>query len=200
MWHEYEAGDAVFKTKEPVTLWKTDQGFVEVGKDTLAVAVKSGEKQKGFVFHGQGKLVLDAIVETESGAVGEPVEKELSKPFLMLGETEQVQQRLGEAVSEDLAKMGYKSNSEFADKAKDLLERSLNKGRMSSDSCCHHSDGSMFMFPNETGEPDVLMLHDSKLIYKSSKMVFMSNDGKAMLKSPMHVVMSNHGKCVLIRG
>jgi len=189
MWHEYEASDSVFKTKEPLTLWKTDQGFVEVGKDTLAVAVKSGEKQKGFVLHGQGKLVLDTIVETESGAVGEPVEKELSKPFLMLGETEQVQQCLGEAISEDLAKMGYKSNNEFADKAKDLLERSLNKGRTSSGSCCHHSEGSVFIFPNETGEPDVLILHDSKLIYKSGSLVFMLNDGKAMLKSPMRVVM-----------
>jgi hypothetical protein len=200
MWHEYEAGDAVFKTKEPVTLWKTDQGIVEVSKDTLAIAVKSGEKQEGFVFHGQGKLVLDAIVETESGAVGEPVEKELSNPFLMLGETEQVHQRMGDANSEDLAKMGYKSNSEFVDKAKSVLERSLNRGRMRVGSCCNHFTGSMFMFPNETGEPDVLMLHDSKLIYKSSSTVFISNDGKAILKSPTHVVVSNNGKCVLIRG
>jgi len=198
MWHDYEAGDAVFKTREPVTLWKTDQGFVEVDKDTLAVQVKSGGKQEGFVFHGQGKLVLDAIVETESGAVGEPVEKKLSNPFLMLGETDQIQQHLGEATSEDLEKMGYKNNTEFADKAKDLLGRSLNKGRMNSGSCCSHFNGSMFMFPNETGKSDVLMLHDSKLIYNSSSMVFISNDGKSILKSPKNVVVSNHGKWCII--
>jgi hypothetical protein len=198
MWEGYEVSGAVFKTKESVTLCKTDQGFVEVDKDTLAVAVKQGEKSKGYLFHGHGKLVLDAIVETESGAVGEPIERELVSPFLMLGDTEQIQQRMDEASGDDLTKKGYQNESEFVDKAKSYLEKSLTKGRIHRGMCCGHFEGTMFMFPNETGRSDVLILHDSNLIYKSRSMVFISRKGKSILKSPEHIAMSHNGKCILI--
>jgi len=194
----YEVSEAVLKTKEPVTLCKTDQGFVEVDKNTLAVLVRRGERREGYVFHGHGKLVLDAIVETDSGAVGEPLEKELSAPFLMLGDTEQIEQRLDEASADDLTKMSYQTVSEFVDKAKSLLDKSLTRGRIHRGMCCGHFEGSMFMFPNETGRSDVLILHDSNLIYKSRSIVFISHKGKSILKSPEHVVMSHNGKCILI--
>jgi hypothetical protein len=180
MWEDYEVSGAVFKIKESVTLCKTDQGFVEVDKDTLAVPIKRGERQEGYVFHGHGKLVLDAIVETESGAVGEPIEKELSSPFLMLGETEQIQQRMDEASGDDLTQKGYQNASEFIDNAKSFLEKSLTKGRI------------------HRGRSDVLILTGSNLIYKSRSMVFISRKDKSILKSPEHVVMSHNGKCILI--
>ena len=127
MWHSYTVSDLVFRTKEPVTLWKSEQGFVQADKDTLAVAVKSGERYEGYVFHGWGKLVLDAIVETESGAIGESVEKELNGPFLMLGETEEIQQYLSEASNEDLTKIGYKDSKELNYDAKHgMIHRTYN--------------------------------------------------------------------------
>ncbi|HVO36735.1 MAG TPA: hypothetical protein VMT01_01015 [Candidatus Acidoferrum sp.] len=198
MWEGYEVSGAVYKTKESVTLCKTDQGFVEVDKDTLAVPITRGERREGYVFHGHGKLVLDAIVETESGAVGEPIEKELSSPFLMLGDIEQPQQHMDEASADDLTKKGYQNESEFVDKAKSCLEKSLTRGRIHRGTCCGHFEGSMFMFPNETGRSDMLILHGSNLIYKSRSMVFISHKGKSILKSPEHVAMSHNGKCILI--
>jgi hypothetical protein len=198
MWEGFEASGAVFKTKESVTLCKTDQGFVEVDKDTLAVLITRDEKREGYVFHGHGKLVLDAIVETESGAVGEPIEKELISPFLMLGDIEQIQQRMDEASGDDLMKKGYQNESEFVDKAKSYLEKSLTRGRIHRGMCCGHFEGPMFMFPNEAGRSDVLILTGSNLIYKSRGMIFISRKGKSILKSPEHVVMSHNGKCIVI--
>jgi hypothetical protein len=47
-------------------------------------------------------------VETEKGAVGKPVEKEITEPFLMLGDTENMQQHLSAADTQDLETKGYK--------------------------------------------------------------------------------------------
>ncbi|MDH7564329.1 MAG: hypothetical protein QHH24_05565 [Candidatus Bathyarchaeota archaeon] len=100
-WHHIHLDKTVLKTKDAVFLWRTERGIVEVAKDTLAISVNSGDKRRGYVFHGQGKFLLDAIVETEEGAVGKSVEKTLKEPFLMLGNTEEIAQHFVNADEKD---------------------------------------------------------------------------------------------------
>ena len=78
MWQNYQLGSTVSKASEAVTLWQMEKGIVEISKNTLAVPIGLGDKERGYVFHGNGKFLLDSIVETEEGAIGQPVEKELS--------------------------------------------------------------------------------------------------------------------------
>jgi len=106
-WEDYELGSTISRTNEDITLWQTEKGIIEISKSTLAVPIKLDDQRKGYVFHGQGKLLLDAIVETEEGAVGKSVEKELNEPFLMLGDTEEIGQHLITASEEDLTKMSF---------------------------------------------------------------------------------------------
>jgi len=93
----YQLGNSISKATEDITLWQTEKGIIKISKNTLAIPIKLDDKRKGYIFHGHGKLLLDAIVETEEGAIGKPVEKEINEPFLMLGDTEETQQHFSTA-------------------------------------------------------------------------------------------------------
>jgi hypothetical protein len=192
MWHNYELDSAMLKTDQPLTLWKTDRGIVEIAKDTFAIAVTQDGKPQGYIFNGNGKLTLDTIVETEQGAVGKPTEKTLTEPFLMLGNPQNIESHLTAATNED--------SKDFTTKAEDFFHHFFKNERTFTTDCCgHHHEGLIFAFSNPNSRPDLLVLNDSKIVYKTKQVTFVSDEDKDVLKSPEHMVVSNRGKCVIIK-
>jgi len=198
IWRDYQLGDAILKAVEDVTLWQTEKGIIEIGKETLALSIELNGQRKGYIFHGYGKLILDAIVETEEGAIGKPVEKEINEPFLMLGETKETQRNLTTATDEDLAERGYENHKEFVAKAEDLLNQFF-EVRVHRHRCSEEDNGFIFAFSNKTNELDILVAKGSKLVYKAMDVVFVLNKNKVVLKSPSRVVCTNNGKSVIIK-
>jgi len=194
----YEVDNTVLKTTEPVTLWRTEKGTVEIGENTLAVPIKLDDQRKGYIFHGHGKLLLDTIVETQEGAVGKPVESELNELFLMLGNAEEIQQRLSTATKEDLTKMRHETEQGFIDKAKDLLDNFIGKKVIHNHEHSGNDHGVIFAFPNEKGKLDVLIAKGSKLVYKAINQVFISNNDKVILKTPTEMIVSSENRKSLV--
>ncbi len=199
MFRDYQLGSAVSKANETVVLWKADKGLVEISKDALAIPVELEGQLCGYVFHGEGRLLLDTIAETASGAIGKSVEKNVREPFLMLGTAEEAKQHLCPACDEDIKRMRYENQQQFIDKAHNLLDRFLERGRIHS--CHHFSDGSgrIFAFKNEAGRLDILLFNGSKLVYKAADMMFVSDGHRTILKSPEHMILSNRGRLINIR-
>jgi hypothetical protein len=195
-WENYRLEDTVSKTTETIVLWQAEKGLMEVSKDSLAVAIKLGDEKKGYVFHGNGKLLLDTIVETREGAVGKPVEREITQPFLMLGH---VKEHLSAANQEDFVKMGYADQQEFLTKTRELFDRFF-EGRVHSHHCFDVNHGLIFAFPNENGKFDLLVTKDSSIVYKSKDIVFVSNRNKTVLKNPKEAVCIANGKSVIVKG
>jgi hypothetical protein len=198
IWHSYQLDDSVLKTSDSLVLLKTERGLVEIGKDGLAVAVKLDGKVRGYVLQGHCKLALDTIVETREGAIGKPIEKEVKKPFLALGSSEELQRGLGTTNDDDLKRMGYENPQQFLTEAKELLNH-FSQRRMGYCNCSHDSEGSIFAFPNEAGRVDILFADGSKLVYKAVGMIFIADGNKTVLRSPEHVIVSDVGKCLTIR-
>jgi hypothetical protein len=198
IWENYQLDTTTLKTTETMTLWRTEKGTVEIGKNTLAIPIKLNDQRKGYIFHGHGKLLLDTIVETQEGAVGKPVESELNELFLMLGETEEIQQHLSTATKEDLTKIGYESEKGFIEKAENLFDHFFGNMRMHNQQCCGNNYGVIFAFPNEAGKLDTLIANGSKLVYKAMNQVFVSNDGKVVLKTPTEVIVSGDNRKSLV--
>jgi hypothetical protein len=198
IWQNYKLGNAVSKTPEDITLWKTERGIIEISNDTLVIPIKLDDEERGCVFHGHGKLLLDAIVETEEGAIGKPVEKELNEPFLMLAGTEEIRKHIVEASEEDLAKIGYKNKQGFVDRAEDLCDQFF-KNRVHSHRRFNGDHGLIFAFPNEDSKFDILLAKGSKLVYKATDIVFVSNKNKVVLKNPDEVVCTGNGKSIVIK-
>ena len=199
IWENYQLGKIVSKTSEATALWRTEKGIIEISKNALVIPIKPNDNERGYVFHGHGKLLLDAIVETEEGAIGKPVEKELNEPFLMLGDTEETQKHLATVSEEDFAKMGYQNQQEFAAKAEDLCDQFFKKKRAHNHQCLDDHHGFIFAFQNETSKLGILIAKGSKLVYKAIDLVFVSNENKVVLKSPSEVVCLSNGKSVIVK-
>jgi hypothetical protein len=191
MQHHYELNSTVLKTNEPLSLWKNDRGSVDIGKDTLAVAIMLEGKPEGYIFSGNGKMILDAIVETDQGAVGKSIEKQLQEPFLMVGKPENPE-------SHSFLTADSEQN-DFLTKAQYLFHKFFGREHFKWGYNCHHrADGLIFAFSNDSGKLDHLILRGPKIVYKAGRMVFISNENEAILKSPEQMVVSNHGRCIIM--
>jgi len=196
---QYRLDNTILKTTEALKLLQSERAIIETDGNTIAVPIRLGEETKGYIFHGHGKLILDTIVETREGAMGKSVEKELSEPFLMLGETKDIQQHLSAANKENLAAMGYGSEQEFIAKAEELLHKFSGKGKVWIHDCCCHTHGLIFAFSNGTGKLDILIVNGSKLVYKAKDRVFIANENKIVLKTPQETILSNDRKSLMIK-
>jgi hypothetical protein len=197
----YQLDDAISKATEDMRLWQTEKGVLEICRNTLVIPIRVRDQRRGYVFHGHGKLLLDTIVETDEGAIGRSVEKELSDPFLMLGNTEKIEQHSITASEEDLARIGYKNQQEFVTKAEDLCNQFFEqrKRRIGNHQSFGEHSGSIFAFQNQTNELDILVTKGSKLVYATRDVVFVSNKNKVVLKSPNEVICASNGKSVIIK-
>lgn len=197
IWKNYELEDTISKATQDVTLWKTERGILEINENTLAIPIRLDNRQRGYIFHGSGKLLLDTIVETKEGAIGKPVDNKLDNPFIMLGNPEETQKSLTKANEEDLAKMGYKNQEEFVAKAEDLCNQFFHR-RVHSSKQFDRNHGLIFAFQNEEDELDILIAKDSKMVYKAADITFVSKKDKVVLKSPDEVVCQGNGKSVIV--
>lgn len=197
-WKEYKLDDTVSKSTEDIRLWETETGILEIDKNTVATSIMLDDKRKGYVFHGQGKLLIDTIVETEEGAIGKSLENKLNEPFLMLGDTENLQKNLTKASEEDFTRMGYKNSQELLDEAETLCNLFF-KRKLNSNEDPFEDRGLVFAFPNNDNKLDLLVVKDSKIIYKGTKLVFVSKDNKVVLKIPGEVICTSNGRSVVIK-
>ena len=193
-WHRYELENIVMKTTKLIKLWESEIGFIQLDKDSLVVPIKTWDKRTGYVIDGSGKLVLDAIVETDRGAVGQSVERELKSPFIDLGDPEPIQAHLTEADNKDLAQKGYGGKDEFVSKAQTALNDNLNRGTRHSGCCSPHHVGQLFIFPNKDGEADVLLVKGSRTVYHTLDTTFVSGNRERVLTNPKEVIVSHRGK------
>jgi len=198
MWKDYQLSSTVSKVTEEITLWQTERGIIEISQNTLAVPITLDDEVKGYVFHGHGRLLLDAIAETEKGAVGKSVEEELDEPFLMVGDKEKIEEYLTTTDEEDFTRMGYENEQGFITRAEDLCDQFFGKRRWDSRQCFHKDRGLIFAFPNRAKKLDILIAKGSKLVYKTTDIIFVSNENKIVLKSPSEVVVSSNGKLLVI--
>jgi hypothetical protein len=199
IWQRYQLGTTISKIIENARLWESERGIVEINKNALAIPILLEDEEKGYIFRGHGKLLLDTIVETEEGAIGKPVEKELNQAFLMLGDIEEIRHHFGQASEEDLAEMGYETRQEFTEEAESLLNRFFKDGRTRDRHRFSKHQGFIFAFQNQNDRLDKLIANGPKLVYKTKDLAFVSNQNKAVLKSPGEVVCSSNGKSVIIK-
>ncbi len=194
---DYTLENTVLKSDEAFTLYRADKASVEVNKSLLAVPIKVDDKRVGYVFLGQGKLLVDAIVETEEGAFGKPIERALSEPFLMLGNTEQTSEHFSPASHDDLKRVGVDEKT-LQDRAHGLLDRFASKSVSHGHADLRNHNGWIFAFSNGENALNHLVSKGSELIYNDEDLSFVSKGDKSILRSSEKVVLSHHGRSFVV--
>ena len=188
----YEIDGTILRSNAELTLARSDKASLEIKKGTLTLPVKVADKREGYIFLGEGKLLIDAIVETERGAVGKPVQRELHELFLMLGNTEETSKHLEKASDDDLKRMDFTEKT-LLTKAQDLLAKFMGKEATHGSAHFRQSEGSIFAFPNEENNLDLLLLNGATLIYTTKDMSFICDGDKLVLNTPRQVFLSAQG-------
>ena len=190
---QYELGDSTLKSNEPLFLLRSDTASVEVDKETFAIPVLLRSEIVGYIFSGQGKLLVDAIVETEEGALGKPIQRSLNEPFLMLGDTSEITRHFTAAKDDDLNRAPGDKKA-LSERAQELLDRFSHGNSM------HHHEhmfgrrGFVFAFRGDGDELDILLSKDSKLVYTTSEMSFVKDRHNSILTGSGQVILSHHGR------
>ena len=178
---------------EPFLLFHSDKASIEISKDTFAVPIKLESEKVGCVFLGQGKLLVDAIVETEKGALGKPIQRALNEPFLMLGDADEASRHFSSVNNDDFIRAS-KDEKIVLDRAQELLDR-FSRGRtMRRHEHMFGGKGLIFAFSDDKDELDILLSKDSKLVYTTKDMSFLTDGDKAILTRSGQVVLSHHGR------
>jgi hypothetical protein len=192
----YRLGDKPLTTVEDTNLLKNDRCIIGVLKGTLALPIILDEETEGYVFHGVGKLLLDAVIETSRGAIGKPIDRDLKDPFLMVGGASEIKASLEYADNSDLSMLGYKSPEDFSKRAEELC-KSLFK-RKSRRINLDEKEGRIFAFQNVDAKSDILVSKRDKLVYNSRRNVYVFKGDKGILKHPGEVVVSKKGRTIVI--
>jgi hypothetical protein len=74
-WHSYYIGETISKTTEPLRLWETEKGIIEMGTNAIAIPVMLNGSLEGYVFHGRGNLVLDTVMGQNRGLLADLLKK-----------------------------------------------------------------------------------------------------------------------------
>jgi hypothetical protein len=194
---DYKLDNTVLKSVEAFTLHQSDKASIEISKDALALPIKRDDRDEGYIFLGPGKLIVDAIVETEEGAFGKPIQRALKEPFLMLGDTKETSPHFSSA-SEDDRRRIVADEEAFRDKAQELLNLFLRRARVNEFGHTNNRKGWIFAFPNGENELDTLVSEGSKLVYKTREMSFISNGDKSILHGSGQVILSDSGRSLVI--
>jgi hypothetical protein len=193
----YKLGDTPLKTVEDLTLLKTDKCVITASKDMLALSITFNEQVHGCFMHGSGRLIVDTIIETSKGAIGEPTEKNLKNPFIMIGGVEEIEDKMAEADLSSLASAGYENIKALKRKAEDLCEELLE--RRVSWTRFETNLTRVFLFEVDGGNYDMLISKNTKkLVYVSASKVYVFSGNKILLSRPNEVLISKPGKSIVI--
>lgn len=120
----FELGDTFHKFVKDTTLLKMDKCVIKVFKDSLALPL-TFENVQGYFIHGNGRLLIDTIIETRKGAFGKPTEKELKEPFIAVGNIEGIKENIMEADRSSLTILGYADVKALREEAEETYRRIL---------------------------------------------------------------------------
>ena len=193
---DYKLGDKPLKLLQDTTLFKNERCIVNAFKDTLALPIIIDDETEGYVFHGAGKLLLDAVIETSRGAIGKPIDRNLKELFLMIGGAEEIKESLDHADSPGLSKLGYESPEAFSMRAKELCGSLFERKSMRLD--LDEKEAHIFAFQNIDAKPDILVSKGDKLVYTSRRGVYVFKGDKGILTHPGEVVVSKKGRTIVI--
>lgn len=188
---------AVMITEGSYELISMDKALLTLTEGVAWVYVVNNGDRVGIAFAGPSRLAVDAIAETDAGAVGKSVVTRLEGLQLYLGET-RIERLSGEASASDLAALGYDGPDDFLSGVDSLI-----KDKVNGDSKVNieNQESKVLIGAGEDKKSIVLVVGDRKndLVFTYGKNVFAVGDNEMVSVDKSGVrIKGKHGKTLSI--
>lgn len=165
------AGDKPYVLKSAIDLVKHEICSLVFEKGLVA-KIFQGDEHIGYYFRGRGSLVIDTVVETVNGAVGEPTSDVFSRALSISPNPPEL--GLEEAGEGALNEYGYRGVQDFLGEASRVLDRLVKPGY-----CQPFLPEDLEIFVLRSGSvKHTLVIKGRRLIYASGRRVFIYRDKK----------------------
>lgn len=184
---------AVMVSEGAHELISTDKALLTLTEGVAWVYVVNNGDRVGIAFAGPGRLAVDAITETDEGAVGRSVVMRLEGMQLYLGET-QIERLSREATDSELSTIGYKSAEDFLSGVESLIKEKVNGDNKIN---IENHDSRVLIGTGEDEKSIVLVIGHRKddLVFSYGKNVFVVGDDEMVSIDKSGVrIRGKHGK------
>jgi len=158
----------VMTTTTPYKLVSHDKAIVDLETGCAWVHLVEGNRRVGIAFAGLSRFAVDAIEETEVGALGKSVTTTLDGVQLYLGETA-IETASRKAKDSDIGTLGFDGRDGFSDAVDAAIEDKVNgHGRTH----LVQSEGNVFLGTDIHSKPIVLVIKGKDLVFVYDENVF----------------------------
>lgn len=188
----------VMVTTEEIDIISHEKAYVKMSAGCLWSSLLQDGVRVGVAFVGPSRFAVDAIAETDMGAMGESITGELSGVQLFIGATS-LENISKNAESPDTQSQGYQSAESFT-KAIEATIHELINGENKQTKIDSKKDSKIF-FGTDSNEKKMLLVlsEDKGLVFTYGKSVFVIGDDNLVSVSKSGVVVSSkEGKQIIV--
>ncbi|NWF95000.1 MAG: hypothetical protein HXY34_02560 [Candidatus Thorarchaeota archaeon] len=177
---------------EDCQLISAKTAIVESRAGCIWAPLMRSDTRVGVVFMGPSRIAVDAITETEMGAIGRSITDSLTGVSVLIGAVS-VEQKSRDAQEDDFPAAGCKGVGEFLQMAQERLrELRLEKSDMDS--------GSMALFAKGSDEEDILLrVKDDSIVFMHGRRIHvLSKQSSVSVGEEGVAVRGRRGKTIVI--
>jgi len=184
----------VMLTTDTIELISVEKAMVEMERDCAWVYLKNNGERVGFAFSGPSKYAVDAIAETEKGAIGESWSGFLSGVQIFIG-TSEIERQSSEASDAELESLGFGESSKFLEQVEAAIHDKINGGS----SKVKIDEGQVLVGSDINNKSVILAVNNNKIAFVHGKNVFALSDDKVVSVTKKGIeVTGDHGRQISI--
>ena len=186
---QLKTDEQVMKIDQSTELISHDKAYVKVDAGCLWTYLYLDERKVGIAFCGASNYAVDAITETDDGAVGTSVSGELKGVQLYLGKTN-FESISSSVTIDDFLGVGLDSQESFIQEINSRIDKIRKKDGQIKIS---EHDGHILMGTDSEEESLVLVIKDDSLVFTHDKTTYVTSESGSVSvdKSSVYIGGSN---------
>ncbi|MFW9807610.1 MAG: hypothetical protein ACFFFK_12855 [Candidatus Thorarchaeota archaeon] len=188
----------VMVTTQEIDILSHEKAYVRMGADSVWTYLLQDGVRVGVAFAGPSRFAVDAIAETDMGAMGESITGELSGVQLFIGATS-LENISKNAENSDTQKQGFHDSDRFIQAISTAINDHLN-GDNKKTKIDTKKDSKIFFGVDTNDKKLLIVVNEEKgLVFTYGKSVFVLGDDNLVSVSKSGVVVSNkEGRQIIV--
>jgi len=188
----------VMVTTQEIDIISHEKAYVRMSEGCIWVYLLQDGVRVGVAFAGPSRFAVDAIAETDMGAMGESITGDLSGVQLFIGPSS-LENISRSAESSDTKKQGFQDSEAFTKEIESTIHEHLN-GENKKTKIDSKKDSKIFFGTDSNKKKLLLVLNEEKgLVFTYGKSVFVLDDDNLVSVSKSGVVVSSkEGKQIIV--